>query len=111
MIDHSWGRDTRTGAHRSRRRWWGEVTVPGEAQPRKLRVVTLEDGQTVHSAFRPRILERNDMKLYYYAGTDRLNVDLDAAGDVVGFDIDRASVRLDLSLEVEAFPVRSYTVA
>ena len=71
------------------------------------------------------------MKLYYYADTDSLyvelkgspgtetrevsnglNVDLDAAGDVVGFDIDNASTRLDLStLEVEALPIRSYTVA
>lgn len=71
------------------------------------------------------------MKLHYYAETDSLyvefkpgpgtetrevcnglNVDLDDAGDVVGFDIDGASRRLDLStLEVEALPVRSYTVA
>lgn len=71
------------------------------------------------------------MKLSYYTDTDSLyvelkgspgtetrevsnglNVDLDAAGDVVGFDIDNASRRLDLStLEVEALPVRSYTVA
>ena len=29
--------------------------------------------------------------------TDGLNVDLDAAGEVVGFDIDQASQRLDLS--------------
>ena len=70
------------------------------------------------------------MKLHYYADTDSLyvelkaspgtetrevsnglNVDLDAAGDVVGFDIDNASTRLDLStLEVKALPVRSYTV-
>lgn len=70
------------------------------------------------------------MKLHYYADTDSLyvelkrspgtetrevsnglNVDLDAAGDVVGFDIDSASTRLDLStLEVKALPVRSYTV-
>ena len=69
------------------------------------------------------------MKLHYYHDTDSLyvefkpgpgtqtrevsdglNVDLDAAGDVVGFDIDHASTRLDLStLEVEALPVRSYT--
>ena len=54
------------------------------------------------------------MKLHYYADTDSLyvefkpgpgaetrevsdglNVDLDAAGNVVGFDIDRASARLD----------------
>ena len=71
------------------------------------------------------------MKLSYYADTDSLyvelkgspgtetrevsrglNVDLDAAGDVVGFDIDNASARLGLStLEVEALPVRSYIVA
>ena len=71
------------------------------------------------------------MKLHYYAETDSLyvelkrspgtetrevsdglNVDLDAQGEVVGFDIDKASTRFDLStLEVEALPVRSYTVA
>ena len=42
---------------------------------------------------------------------DGLNVDLDAAGDVVGFDIDRASTRLDLStVETEAMPLRSIRV-
>ena len=71
------------------------------------------------------------MKIRYYAETDSLyvefkagpgtetrevsdglNVDLDATGQVVGFDIDHASSRLDLStLEVEALPIRSYTVA
>lgn len=70
------------------------------------------------------------MRLHYYADSDSLyvelkrspgtetrevsnglNVDLDAAGDVVRFDIDSASTRLDLStLEVEALPVRSFTV-
>ncbi len=40
--------------------------------------------------------------------TDGLNVDLDAAGQVVGFDIDHASHRLDLStLETEALPLRT----
>ena len=68
------------------------------------------------------------MKLHYYPDTDSLyvefkaglgtetrevseglNVDLDANGDVVGFDIDHASKRLDLAtLETEALPVRSY---
>ena len=68
------------------------------------------------------------MKLHYYPETDSLyvefksvpgtetrevanglNVDLDANGDVVGFDIDAASRRLDLStLETEALPVRAY---
>ena len=67
------------------------------------------------------------MKLHYYPETDSLyielkpgpgaetrevsdglNVDLDTAGGVVGFDIDQASKRLDLStLEAEALPPRS----
>ena len=67
------------------------------------------------------------MKLHYYPETDSLyvefrsgpgvetrevsdglNVDLDAAGGVVGFDIDQASRRVDLStLEAEALPLRS----
>ena len=66
------------------------------------------------------------MKLSYYAETDSLyielrpgegsetravadglNVDLDEAGEVLGFDIDHASTRLDLSmLETIALPVR-----
>ncbi len=64
------------------------------------------------------------MKIHYYAETDSLyielkadagvevreitdglNVDLDASGEVVGFDIDRASKRIDLStLETVALP-------
>ena len=67
------------------------------------------------------------MKLHYYPETDSLyvefkakpgaetievteglNVDVDADGEVVGFDIDRASRRLDLStLETEALPLHS----
>ncbi len=67
------------------------------------------------------------MKLHYYPETDSLyielkpgpgaetrevsdglNVDLDTADGVVGFDIDQASQRLDLStLETEALPLRS----
>ena len=70
------------------------------------------------------------MKLRYYPETDSLyvelksdpgagtrevvgglNVDLDANGDVVGFDIDHASKRLNLStLETESLPVRAYKV-
>ena len=66
------------------------------------------------------------MKLHYYPDTDSLyiefkpgpgvetrevseglNVDFDAAGSVVGFDIDRASQQLDLStLETESLPLR-----
>ena len=68
------------------------------------------------------------MKLHYYPDTeslyvelkdapgvetrevaDGLNVDLDAAGDVVGFDMDNAAKRFDLTtLEVDALPVRKY---
>ena len=32
-------------------RYWGEVRVRGETVPRILRVVTLDDGETVHNAF------------------------------------------------------------
>jgi len=65
------------------------------------------------------------MKLHYYKETDSLYIDLsarpsaesreiapglvvdfDAAGNVVGIDIDHASAKLDLKeLEVEALPV------
>ncbi len=65
------------------------------------------------------------MKLHYYPETDSLyvefkaqpgvdtievteglNVDIDADGEVVGFDIDHASQRLDLhTLETEALPL------
>jgi uncharacterized protein YuzE len=67
------------------------------------------------------------MKLHYYPETDSLyielksapgtqtreiveglNVDLDANGDVVGFDIDHASGKLDLSrIETIALPAVS----
>ena len=36
-------------------RHWGQVTLPNEIEPRILRVVTLEDGTTIHNAF----LDRN----------------------------------------------------
>ena len=40
---------------------------------------------------------------------DGLNVDLDLHGNVVGFDVDHVSERLDLAtLETEALPVTSY---
>jgi hypothetical protein len=38
----------------ARIRYWGEVTLPGEQQARILRVVTLEDGATLHNAFLDR---------------------------------------------------------
>src|SRR4029077_11452667 len=30
-------------------RFWGKIVVPGETRPRFLRVVTLADGETVHT--------------------------------------------------------------
>jgi hypothetical protein len=35
-------------------RWWGRVILPGETEARILRVVTLEDGETIHNAFLDR---------------------------------------------------------
>jgi len=32
-------------------RLWGRIARPDEAEPRFLRVVTLDDGETVHNAF------------------------------------------------------------
>jgi hypothetical protein len=32
-------------------RFWGKLSLPGEVRPRFLRVVTLEDGETIHNAF------------------------------------------------------------
>ena len=32
-------------------RFWGRIELTGEARPRFVRVVTLEDGETVHNAF------------------------------------------------------------
>ena len=71
------------------------------------------------------------MKLHYYPETDSLyielkpapgaetrevaaglNVDLDEKGEVVGFDIDMASQRLDLTrLDTVALPVRTMSAA
>jgi uncharacterized protein YuzE len=71
------------------------------------------------------------MKLHYYPETDSLyiemkpepsaetrevvdgvNVDIDAKGEVVGFDIDFASKRFDLSqLETISLPVRKTIAA
>ena len=71
------------------------------------------------------------MKLHYYPETDSLyvelkialgvearevapglNVDLNAAGDIVGFDIDGASRRLDLTtLETVGLPTKTTKAA
>ena len=55
-----------------------------------LRVVTLEDGETIHNAFFDRGFKARPMKLHYYADTDR------------------ASQRLDLStLETGMLPLKT----
>jgi hypothetical protein len=41
-------------------RHWGEVTLPGEESRRILRVVTLEDGVTLHNAFLDRGFRRDE---------------------------------------------------
>lgn len=40
-------------------RLWGEVCLPGEAETRILRVVMLEDGETLHNAFLDRGFRRD----------------------------------------------------
>jgi len=40
-------------------RFWTEATLAGEETPRVLRVVTLEDGETVHNAFFDRNFARS----------------------------------------------------
>ena len=41
-------------------RFWGRIIVPGEARTRFLRVVTLEDGETLHNAFFDRNFREDD---------------------------------------------------
>jgi hypothetical protein len=41
-------RETQTDG---RIRYWGKIALASEARPRYLRVVTLEDGETIHNAF------------------------------------------------------------
>lgn len=40
-------------------RFWGEVTDPRDGKVRVLRVVTLDDGETIHNAFFDRGFQRN----------------------------------------------------
>lgn len=85
----------------------------------------MEDGETVHNAFFDRNFREEE--LHYYPETDSLYielkgspgtevreivealaVDLDANGDVVGFDIAHASRKFDLSkVETVALPTVS----
>ena len=39
-------------------RFWGEIVPHGETDPRVLRVVTLDDGETIHNAFFDRGFRR-----------------------------------------------------
>ena len=56
-IERAWCREVIAAPIRweaqgdGRIRFWGKVLRPGEREPRVLRVVTLEDGETVHNAF------------------------------------------------------------
>ena len=93
--------------------------------------MTLADSETIHNAFLDRRFRKGQLQLHYYPETDSLyvelkagpgaetrevsdgrNVDLDAAGSVLGFDIDHASKRFNLfTLETEALPGRSAKLA
>ncbi len=56
-IKREWCRDVLAAPIRrelqadGRIRFWGKILVVGESHPRFLRVVTLDDGETVHNAF------------------------------------------------------------
>ena len=41
-------------------RFWGEVVRPGETEPRVLRVITLDDGETIHNAFFDRDFRKDE---------------------------------------------------
>jgi len=41
-------------------RFWGEIVQPGERAPRFLRVITLDDGETIHNAFFDRRFRKDD---------------------------------------------------
>lgn len=43
-----------------RLRFWGEILLPNETAPRYLRVITLEDGETIHNAFFDRSFRREE---------------------------------------------------
>jgi uncharacterized protein YuzE len=95
-----------------------------------LRVITLEDGETLHNAFPDRNFEA-DMKVRYYPETDNLylelsqtasadtrilsedmRADFDKGGNLIGLDIDNASKHVDLAkLETEGLPAILATAA
>ena len=107
-------------------RFWGEIE---EKEGRILRVVTLEDGTTIHNAFfdrdflrkyRRQLEESSAMKIQYYPETDTLSIELkagisdrteevsddvtldfDEMGHILSVDIDFASEKVDLgSIEI-----------
>jgi uncharacterized protein YuzE len=105
-------------------RYWVFVEDLG----RYLRVVTLEDGVTVHNAFPDRSFPGGAaMRFHYYEETDSLYIDLaerpstdsrevapgvvldvDESGRLVGIDIDQASTVADLTrLVIQAMPLAS----
>ena len=110
-------------------RFWYEVAGTDKSASHVLRVITLEDGETVHNAFFDRDLGAV-MKLHYYPETDSLyielraepgtetrevapgvNADFNAKGTIVGLDIDGAS-KLDLStLEAIDVPLTTLKAA
>jgi hypothetical protein len=51
VFERSSRTDSSGKAGRGRIRFWGKIVPEGETQTRILRVVTLEDGETVHNAF------------------------------------------------------------
>jgi hypothetical protein len=56
-IEREWCREVLAAPIRrevqsdGRVRFWGKIVLAGDSQARYLRVVTLEDGETVHNAF------------------------------------------------------------
>lgn len=111
-------------------RYWGFTSALGG---RALRVVTLEDGETVHNTSPTGISGYDEaaMKLHYYPETDSLCIDLnskpstesreiadglvldfDSEGSVVGIDIDHASEKLDLkTIETTSLPASDTRIA
>ena len=65
-IQRGWCRDVLAAPIRreirmdGRIRLWGKVSLAGESRPRFLRVVTLEDGETVHNAFFDRNFQEDE---------------------------------------------------
>jgi hypothetical protein len=65
-ISRSWCTDVLASPIRrdiqedGRIRFWGKVLIPGEARDRFLRVVTLNDGETIHNAFFDRNFQEEE---------------------------------------------------